>query len=59
VLWDGWGVGGVGVVVGCGGWWYVFAALIGRYVYIKLWSDSLYVLDDSVYIFTVCVLHSM
>ncbi len=59
-------VGGVGVLwgimwgrVGGGGNWGLVADVIGTYVYIKLWSDSWYVGDDSVCIVYGSLLHKM
>lgn len=41
VMWVGWGVGVVVWVVSVGVLLYVLAVVIGKYVYIRSWSDIL------------------
>ena len=59
VMWVGWGVCVVVWVVSSGLIFYVLTVVIGKYVYIKSWSDILYVCDDSVYIYGVDLLHKI
>jgi hypothetical protein len=59
VMWVGWGVCVVVWVVSSGLIFYVLTVVIGKYVYIKSWSDILYVCDDSVYIYSVDLLHKI
>ena len=59
VMWVGWGDCVVVWVVSLGALLYVLLVLICRYVYIKWWSDILYVCDDSVYNCSVDLLHSI